>query len=199
VTERADGATVGGARQPDRAPVRPMGARAVALRTLHAVGAFVDGCAAIACGVLLAGLVVLVVVSVVFRYGLNSSLSWSEELARYMSCWLVFLGVSVAYRRGEHVAVTSLLYRLPGRWGRVAVGAVEALTLLIVLLLALLGWFVTADNFERNQTTPALGIEIAWVYLAIPAGFAITALHSLARLLDPHACRPAPGSAQGQG
>jgi hypothetical protein len=41
---------------------------------------------------------VVVAVQVFFRYVLNQSLFWSEELARYLLVWLSFLGASVAYR-----------------------------------------------------------------------------------------------------
>ena len=47
----------------------------------------------------------LVAVQVFFRYVLNHSLFWSEELARYFLVWLTFLGASVAYYRKVHPGI----------------------------------------------------------------------------------------------
>ena len=37
---------------------------------------------------------------VFFRYVLNASLSWSEELTRLLFVWLTFLGFGLAAQRG---------------------------------------------------------------------------------------------------
>ena len=44
----------------------------------------------------------VVAAQVFWRYGLNASLFWSEELARHLLVWMTFLGASTAYRRRVH-------------------------------------------------------------------------------------------------
>ena len=61
------------------------------LRTIDRVVARWERGAAVA---LLAVTVVIVVLQVFFRYVLNSSLSWSEEAARYLFIWAALLGFS---------------------------------------------------------------------------------------------------------
>ena len=57
---------------------------------------------------------ILVVASqVFFRYVLNHSLFWSEELARFQLVWLSFLGASVAYRRKVHPGIDVLTSGMP--------------------------------------------------------------------------------------
>jgi len=51
---------------------------------------------------------ILVAVQVFCRYVLNSSLFWSEELARYMLVWISFFGATVAYYRNLHPGVDVL-------------------------------------------------------------------------------------------
>lgn len=159
--------------------------RARPFKVVAGLAAVTDRFVVAVCGVLFLTLLAVIVVAVVFRYVLNDSLSWSVDLVRYLAAWLVFLGMSAAHRRGDHVAVTALLGRLPRRRLRAGVRVVEAMTVLIALLIAWLGWLITAQNFERHQVTPALQIDIAWAYLAIPVGFGITALHGLIRVLNP--------------
>ena len=48
------------------------------------------------CCILLFGLFAIMIVAVYFRFVVNSSLLWGEELVRYMAIWLVFLGLSSA-------------------------------------------------------------------------------------------------------
>ena len=51
-------------------------------------------------------LICLVLTSVFFRYVLNNSLSWSEELARYICIWIGFLSASMALRRNMHIGLS---------------------------------------------------------------------------------------------
>lgn len=139
------------------------------------------------CCAIFAAIVVVVLTAVFFRYVLNSSLMWGEELARYLSVWLVFLGLSCAHRRSEHVSLTSLLGRLPKISPHAARVVGELITLCLCLVVAYYGAQATASNFGRHQVSPALRIEIAWIYMAIPAGFALLSLQSFVRLFkNPH-------------
>ena len=64
-------------------------------------------------------LCVLVFLNVVLRYGFNSNLMLTEELARYIFVWLTFLGSILAYARNGHIRVNSglnLLSRRSGLW-----------------------------------------------------------------------------------
>ncbi len=64
---------------------------------------------------LLAGIVALTLVmaaQVFCRYVVNYSLVWSEELARYLTIWLAFLGVSLGVRADSHFGITVVLDRV---------------------------------------------------------------------------------------
>ena len=145
----------------------------------------VDRVALVLCVALLVGLVGVVVISVIFRYVLNSSLLWGEELARYLAIWLVFLGLSVAHRRGQHVAVGSLLRFAPFVRRSGARRIAELVTFLLCALVTWAGFEAAWLNFENGQVSPALQIPIAWAYLAVPVGFLLMTLQSLVRLLSP--------------
>lgn len=143
------------------------------------------------CAVLLASLVVVIIAIVFFRYVLNSSLMWGEELARLIAAWLVFLGLSCAHRRSEHVAVKSLLRKIPGISDETARRIGEVIVLAICAIVVLLGFMATIANFERNQLTAALQIPIGWGYLSIPVGFTLLGLQSLLRVFM-HVPEPQP-------
>mgnify|MGYP003608844836 FL=1 len=66
-------------------------------------------------GFLIVGFVAMTLViflQVIFRYFLLQSLSWSEEVARYLFVWLTFLGASVVARSRSHITVESVVNRI---------------------------------------------------------------------------------------
>lgn len=144
------------------------------------------------CGALLLAITVVVLVSVFFRYVVNSSLVWSEELTRYLAVWLVFLGMAPAYRAGEHVRIGVVVDRLPDRWRRATYVIAELVVIGLVSVVAWEGGHLAAANFERDQLTPALRIPIAWIYVAIPIGLGLMSLQSLERLVRLLFERPLP-------
>jgi TRAP-type C4-dicarboxylate transport system permease small subunit len=160
----------------------------VALRTLRWIAKAIDHVVVALCAGFLLAISVVVVVSVYYRYVLNNSLIWSEEACRYMTVWLIFLGLSTAHRRGQHVSVGSVLNRLPARLGarqRVPDRVAEAITFIVSFVLTWLGAQNAASNFDIHPVTPALHLESAWVYLAIPVGFGLLLIQSLVHLTTP--------------
>jgi TRAP-type transport system small permease protein len=87
----------------------------------------------------LAAMAALVFVNVVLRYGFGAGIAASEELSRLLFVWMVFIGATVAYPAGEHMAFTGLLLKLRSR-----PRALAAITVLIRLLVlcacVLVGW-----------------------------------------------------------
>lgn len=54
-------------------------------------------------------LILACVAQVFFRFVLNNSLSWTEELARYCFIWMHMLGASLLIEGSEHATVTAVL------------------------------------------------------------------------------------------
>lgn len=107
---------------------------------------------------------ILVAVQVFCRYILNSSLFWSEELARYMLVWLSFLGATVAYYRNLHPGVDALTSRMAGATQRVSRLMVHIVTMFLASVMVVSGsqfaWFI------RMQISPALAIH-KWIIMVV--------------------------------
>ena len=86
----------------------------------------------------LAGMVIAVFANVVLRYGFNSGINASEELSRLLFVWMVFLGATLAYPAGQHMAFTSLVATLRDR-PRTFTVATLAIRLLVLAACVLLG------------------------------------------------------------
>lgn len=87
----------------------------------------------------LAVMALAVFVNVVLRYGFGTGLAASEELSRLLFVWMVFIGATIAYPRGEHMAFTSLLLLLRGR-PRLLAAAAVLIRLLVIGACVALAW-----------------------------------------------------------
>ncbi len=58
-------------------------------------------------------IVALVTIEVALRYLAGGSLIFTDELARYLMVWIVFLGAGVAFRDNSHIAISLVTDHLP--------------------------------------------------------------------------------------
>ena len=135
----------------------------------------------VCCGVLLA-MTVTVVLQVVCRYLLGAALTWSEEFARYGLVWITFLGAGIALKRRAHMGVLAIVEMFsPGIRKGVQVFTVFAV--MVFLFIATLKGTELAV-FNMKQFSPAMGLPMGYVYLAIPMGCLVMIIHAADHLLD---------------
>ena len=58
------------------------------------------------CVLLMLGAAAVAGLQVFCRYGLNASLPWPEEVAIWLFCWAVFLGMALITGRRSHIAIS---------------------------------------------------------------------------------------------
>jgi TRAP-type C4-dicarboxylate transport system permease small subunit len=124
----------------------------------------------------------LVLAQVVCRYGFDSPLTWSEELARLTFMWLGMLAWSLGSRRRSHIAVTVLTDRLPAEARLVLAIAVQGAIVVFCLLLAWHGTTLAARNVGLPSVT--VPIDFAVVYAIVPVGAAMMILYALREIHD---------------
>jgi len=129
-------------------------------------------------GVLLtAAIVVILLAQIGFRYFLNSSILWSEEVATWCMVWVVFIGSASIMRRWEHVNIPLLIQVLPLRVRPVLIIFAKLATCVAVAIIAWYGVQVVMGTFHiRSQTS---GINSRWIKLAVPIGSSAMALFAL--------------------
>lgn len=133
------------------------------------------------CGALLAGVTVCEAADVVLR---NLGHPWldANEFASGFFVWGIFLGMSVAVRRDQHLRLANIGESLRGRKRRL----VETVNRLVVLgcslCMVVFGYFNTLNGFGSllmPSETP-----VAVLYAAIPVAGALCALFSLEELVN---------------
>ncbi len=118
---------------------------------------------------------VLVFINVVLRYGFNSNLGITEELARYLFVWLTFLGAVSAFAKNTHVRVDSFLRRMPAGMKKVT-QILSDLAMLVCCGMILVGsWQLAVLNM--NNLLPISEIPVGVMYFAgVPSSLCIGAI-----------------------
>src|SRR5258707_5469640 len=60
--------------------------------------------------------VLILLAGVISRYVFRNPFVWSDELASILFLWLAMLGAVVAFRRDEHMRMSTLVARASPRW-----------------------------------------------------------------------------------
>ena len=133
-------------------------------------------------GALLAILSITIFVQVIFRYFFSLPLAWSEEISRYSFIWLTMIAAPICVRLRANLSMGALTPRLPER-GALALDA--GISLLILIFSAVLVvWGTAILGIVKNQTSPAIGLPMYWVYAAMPVGGLLMMIESTAHLRD---------------
>jgi len=113
-------------------------------------------------------LVVDVVWQVFTRYVLGRQSSWTEELATILLMWGALLGAAVGFARKAHLGVDYLVKKLDPASQRVVALYVHLASALFGVVMSWGGWMVVSGTLATNQVSPALGLKMGHVYLAVP-------------------------------
>lgn len=107
---------------------------------------------------------------------------WVEEIGEYALAWLTFIGAAIGIRRGTHFAVHLLTDRLPPPLRRAITMAHYILLIAFGGLLAIYGWQVSELNSQSYS--PALDLNLRWLYLSAVVGGVLIVIYSLASLAE---------------
>lgn len=128
--------------------------------------------------VLITGMTFLIAVQVFMRK-IGHSLSWSEELARYMFIWLIYLGISYGASIMKHIKIEAALKLYPEKWRPYIVIVGDILFLSFALYIAYLSWQTVDKQMVIGQKSTALGIPMWTIYSAPMVGFSLTAIRQV--------------------
>jgi len=125
---------------------------------------------------------VIIILQVFMRYLFLFSLSWSEEVARYLMIWGSFLGASLALKYGFHIGVEFVINRIPEKM-RGWINLTAKLGMLLFLIYFTIGGF-RLSWAVRDQDSPALLFSMAYAYLSAPVGGVFMIIQLLSLLVE---------------
>lgn len=118
---------------------------------------------------------ILVILQVVFRYAIQSSLSFSEELARFLFVWSTFLGTAIALSRRAHVSIEIIVANLPRKIKKAVILVTNSVGFVFFSILI---WYGIKMSLRTvDQTSAAMGLPMCFVYAAVPVSGLILLLN----------------------
>jgi TRAP-type C4-dicarboxylate transport system permease small subunit len=122
----------------------------------------------------------LLILSVFFRYLLNSPIVWCDEIVRYSLVWMTFAGAALATRDGKHILVDVIDTVLPKKGIKITNGFVDLVVIAFMVFLIYYG--IRMTDYERGMFGETLTwFSYAYVYVSIPIGAAVTILFTVSK------------------
>ena len=129
----------------------------------------------------MAGFLTTVVLQVFFRYVLEYSLPWTEELGVYLFVWSAFMAASVVVGMNDHFSI-SLVAEWLGLRQQAMLNVV--ITLLCLSFTSIMVWQGTTWSWRMLATfSPVLQLPQGAVYAIVPLSGVYMALHLALRLM----------------
>ena len=138
-------------------------------------------------------MVIIILIQVFFRYGLNSALPWPDEVARFLMLWMTGLIAPSAYRWGGFVSIDMLERFLP----KILANLLIFMILLISLAVLFIGFEMGLKHINAGWIFSSSSIKIpfsliggkteamklAWMYMSLPIGIFLLILVNIELIL----------------
>ena len=132
---------------------------------------------------LFTAITVTVLISVFNRITLNLPMSWSEELARYLFVWLVYIGAAACSKSGLHIGVTALVDIFPNKLHKICNFAGFLLCAVFSVVLTYTTLSVIKTQIAYGQITPSLRMPMQYPYFGIVIGAVLMFVHYVIHII----------------
>ena len=150
------------------------------------VSKFLDNLEEYFCVWTMAIMTVIVFIQVVMRYVFSNSLSWSEELARFIFLWLSWIGASYAVKERSHFRVEMFANMIKGKSRIYFEYMILIVWFVFSFFLAWQGTLLLIFLQETGQESAAMQIPMTWPYASVPIGCAMMCLRLIVELYKLH-------------
>lgn len=130
----------------------------------------------------MAGMTIIVLLGVIFRYVFRLPLSWTEELSRYLMIWGASLAISIGIKEKGHVGLTILMDKLGSRFLQLVLETVIFLSTSVFLYI-MIYYSVQMVIEAKWQISQGLGISMVLPTLAIPVSMVIALVQLVLRYI----------------
>ena len=122
-------------------------------------------------------MVALVSYQVFQRYVLHYTPPWSEEMAVYLMIWFGVIAMAAGIRRQSHMALNYFADLMPGP---VQKALLYFKYLITILYAGIMSWEgIKMVLLTARQKSPAMGITVSYVYLALPVSMLLIIIFTL--------------------
>ncbi|MGF1734783.1 TRAP transporter small permease [Photobacterium satsumensis] len=124
-------------------------------------------------------LVFCVIWQVISRYVIGKPSTITDELARYLFMWVALIGAAYTTGQKRHLAIDLLTMKLSGKRKLINEIFIQfAIAAFAFIVLVYGGTNLALKTLATGQVTPALGIEMGYIYFCLPISGALMIFYS---------------------
>ena len=125
----------------------------------------------------------IMIIQVAARYLFKASLSWSEELTRFIFIWSAFLSISYCIRKRLSIQITLLIEAFPFKVRYAFIMMVDLICLCLYGYLTPKAISYLGQTIANGQLSTALRVPMWVIYLAPCVGFFLSTIRSFQMLV----------------
>ena len=122
-----------------------------------------------ACASLLTVMILCLMVQILCRALLGTSLAFTEELSRYSFIWTIYLGAALGAKHSSHVRITAQFMLMPKKLRLVFLVLTDVIWIGFNIFLIWASWNALIPALEFPEVSPTLFVVKAYVEMIIPA------------------------------
>lgn len=128
---------------------------------------------------------IIVFMQVIMRSVFNASISWSEEMSRYIFIWQIWMGTSIAFKSNQHIKV-DLIYNIfkSKRAHKIIETIVDLIWLIFNVFLCYVGFKLLVSMNARGALSSGMRLPLVYVYLALPLSSLILSIRIVLSIFD---------------
>lgn len=132
---------------------------------MKAIDSVLDRVETFLCVILFAAMIVITCLQIIFRH-VGLGVAWTDESARYLFVWLIYIGSIKAVRGRKHlkVDILNLVVKDFGHYVFELIGHIS--TIVFWVIMSYFMWNVVYRYIGRPQYSAALKINMAFMYAA---------------------------------
>lgn len=133
-------------------------------------------------GILLTLMTVIMGIQVVARYAFNSSLTWSEELTRYLFVWSGFISLPFTIKAGITLKIDQFYNMFPKSIQKMLNIINHVLMVVFFAFMAYNAIGVVQSAVASGQKSPALGLPMYLIQVSSVVGFSLAVIRAIQML-----------------
>ncbi|MDY0236449.1 MAG: TRAP transporter small permease [Gudongella sp.] len=122
------------------------------------------------------GMAILLIVGVFMRTVMNSSLTFSEEVATALLVLVSFFGLGYCARKGRHITMSIVFDMVSNKYKKVFMIVISLVSALAMAYITYLATLYVLSTKNLGRVTPALQIPIYMMYSVVPIGFLLACI-----------------------
>ncbi|MEJ8472537.1 TRAP transporter small permease [Roseibium algae] len=148
------------------------------MKSIRSFSDTLNTCVIIVCALAITAMLTISFVGALYQAITGDSLSWTYSLARQFIPWIGLLSITVAFKNGEHVAMTMLADSFPfaiRQWvERVVVGLIFVFAVFMIYE----GTYFFIDSNQLVMISDQIQISQRWVAISVPITGGVLLVHT---------------------